>query len=127
MTARKSRLSSKSILPEPKILMGYEKLSKGAAQTILDIIRSEQEHRQRWENNYLKTLSHNYRMGQLLIFALAVIIVYVSIAFVMVQDRAVAIVVVLAGFGFLSLVAIINTSPKNLLKRYKAYNAKSNK
>ena len=100
-TSNASKRSSYGVLPAPGILESYEEIAPGSVQKIIAMAASEQEHRHKWENNYLKVMAYNNRVGQLLAFILAIIVIYTSIAFVISHNVLFACVLLVVGFAFL--------------------------
>ncbi|MCE2993748.1 MAG: DUF2335 domain-containing protein [Alphaproteobacteria bacterium] len=100
--------NSFGILPAPGILESYEEISPGSVKTIISIVKSEQDHRHRWENSYLRSMVNNYRFGQILIFILSIMIIYAAISFVSIGENLMAIFVIVFGFAFLAIVALAN-------------------
>lgn len=114
---RPTQGGSYGILPAPGILESYEEISPGAVKQILELVQDEQNHRHKWENSYLKTLGNNHKIGQLLIFVLAIVILYSAIALVSANKLLVGVVVSVLGFGFLSILAIANSISSKEVER----------
>lgn len=108
---------SYGVLPPPGILESYEEISPGAVAKILDMARSEQEHRHKWENNYLRAMGYTVRVGILLEFALAIIILFVCIMFSSENKVYLASLTIICGFGFLTAAAFIASYTKKYMLR----------
>lgn len=100
--------NSFGILPAPGILESYEEISTGSVKTIISMVKSEQDHRHRWENAYLRSMANNHKFGQILIFVLSLIMIYASISFASVGDKLMAVFVIVFGFAFLAVLALAN-------------------
>lgn len=100
--------NSFGILPAPGILESYEEISTGSVKTIIAMVKSEQDHRHRWENAYLRSMANNHKFGQILIFVLSLIMIYASISFASVGDKLMAVFVIVFGFAFLAVLALAN-------------------
>jgi len=106
-----------NFLPSPGILESYEEISEGSVKKIIDMAESEQQHRHSWENKYLKSMSYTTRVGQLLGFALAIIIVYAALVLHSDLNTVLASVVVFSGFGFLMIAALTTASSRKRIDR----------
>ncbi len=91
-------LRTQGILPAPGILESYEEIAPGSVEKILQFVKQEQEHRHRVDSQYIKMLANTYRMGQLLAFLLAVIVLYVSVLLITEGHTAFAASVLVFGF-----------------------------
>lgn len=107
------------IIPSPGILESYEEIAPGSAGKIVDMAKLEQEHRHKWENNYLKAMAYTARVGQLLSFALAIIIVYTCLIFAKDESYGLAIVVAIMGFAFLAAATFASSNSKKHIHRPK--------
>jgi uncharacterized membrane protein len=107
-----NKSGSYGVLPAPGILESYEEIAPGSVQKIIAMATSEQEHRHKWENNYLKVTAYNNRVGQLLAFILAIIIIYASVAFVMSHHTLFACALLVVGFLFLIALTLGSCSRK---------------
>lgn len=107
------------ILPPPGILESYEEISPGAVSSILEMAHLEQEHRHKWENNYLKAMAYTVRVGILLEFTLAIIILFVCIMLAGDGKTYLASLVAICGFGFLAAVVFIASYTKKYILRPK--------
>jgi uncharacterized membrane protein len=103
---RSDQKKSPGFLPPPGILESYELIVPGSVDKILEMARLEQEHRHNWEMKYLRQMAYSTRIGQLLGFALAIIIIYGCIISVVSQNYFVATLVAVSGFGFLIATAL---------------------
>jgi len=110
---------SYGVLPAPGILESYEEIAPGAVKTILEMARSEQAHRHKWETNYLRVMAYNQRISKLLILTLAVIFLFTSASFMIVGDFLFACIIVVLGFAFLSILvySVSRSKPKMLNPR----------
>jgi uncharacterized membrane protein len=75
----KGDIRLQGILPAPGILESYEEISSGSVEKILTHIRVEQDHRHKLDHQYLKIIANTLRMGQLLTFVLAVVVIYSAV------------------------------------------------
>ena len=108
------------ILPAPGILESYEEISEGSVEKILDFVKSEQNHRHRLENKKVNGALTNEKIKMIMIFALAIIITYSSIAFVMSENILISVLMLIAGFGFLSI--YVNSGGKSFKSSGKNWN-----
>lgn len=104
--SNKETFRQNNILPAPGILESYEEISPGSVKIIMDMAKTEQEHRQQWENRYLRAMAYTSRVGQLLGFALAIIIIYTCIILAMDKNESLASVIAFSGFAFLMIAAL---------------------
>jgi uncharacterized membrane protein len=105
---------SYGILPAPGILESYEEIAEGSVAKIIDMAKLEQEHRHKWEMNYLRVMAYNQRVGQLLAFIMAIVVIFTSMSFVMSGEFAFALVIAVLGFAF--LITLVYSVSSN--KRY---------
>lgn len=110
-------LRSHNILPAPGILESYEEIAPGSVNKILEMAKEEQEHRHSWENKYLKSMAYTTRVGQLLGFALAVILIYTCIIIAMDGNQNLASVVAFSGFAFLMIAALASAKSRRHIIR----------
>jgi uncharacterized membrane protein len=108
-----------NILPSPGILESYEEIAPGSVNKILDMAKSEQDHRHAWENKYLKSMAYTTRVGQLLGFALAIILIYAALALHNDDNFMLAAVIVFSGFAFLMIAALTSANSKRHINRPK--------
>lgn len=106
-----------NILPAPGILESYEEISPGSVKIIMDMAKTEQMHRHEWENRYLKAMAYTSRVGQLLGFALAVILVYTCIILSMDKMEQLASVMAFSGFAFLMIAALASARSRRHIAR----------
>lgn len=105
------------VLPAPGILESYEELAPGASSTIVEMARQEQEHRHRWEMQYLKEMSVLAKRGQLLGIALAIIIIYVATLLAMNGNGLSAAAIAIAGFLFMGMASLAASKTKRHIPR----------
>lgn len=67
------------LLPPPAMLESYEELSPGITEKLIDIVKKEQGHRQKWEDSYLKIMARNIFFGQLIAFIFSCLVLYFTI------------------------------------------------
>jgi uncharacterized membrane protein len=108
-----------NILPSPGILESYEEIAPGSVNKILEMAKLEQEHRHIWENKYLKSMAYTTRVGQLLGFALAIILIYSSMALSLEKNDLLASVIVFSGFAFLMIAALASANSRKHINRPK--------
>ncbi len=108
-----------NILPSPGILESYEEIAEGSVNKILDMAKLEQEHRHAWENKYLKSMAYTTRVGQLLGFALAIILIYSAMALSLEKQDTLASVIVFSGFAFLMIAALASANSRKHINRPK--------
>lgn len=108
-----------NILPSPGILESYEEISPGSVNKILEMAKQEQDHRHAWENKYLKSMSYTTRVGQLLGFALAIILIYSALALHNDENIMLAAVIVFSGFAFLMIAALTSANSRRHINRPK--------
>ncbi len=108
-----------NILPSPGVLESYEEIAPGSVNKILEMAKLEQEHRHAWENKYLKSMAYTTRVGQLLGFALAIILIYSAMALVADKNDTLASVVVFSGFSFLMIAALASANSRKHINRPK--------
>ncbi len=108
-----------NILPSAGVLESYEEIAPGSVNKILEMAKLEQEHRHAWENKYLKSMAYTTRVGQLLGFALAVILIYTAMALIMDKNETLASVIVFSGFSFLMIAALASANSRKHINRPK--------
>lgn len=106
-----------NILPAPGILESYEEISAGSVKTILEMAKAEQDHRHNWENRYLRAMAYTSRVGQLLGFALAIILVYTCMMLAYNEKEGVAAFIAFSGFAFLMIAALSSAKSRKHLVR----------
>lgn len=111
------------MLPAPAILESYEEVRPGTVDDLINIIKKEQKHRQAQEVRVLQAQVYTTRFGQLLAFALAVIIIYAAISFATDSMFLMSFAVLVCGFGFLAGVHLL---PKYLETKKQAAHKKKN-
>lgn len=101
--------TGQNILPSSRVLEGYESVSPGSVNKLLDMAKKEQEHRHSWQDKYSKSHNFSYRAGQLfgLIYNLALLV----LIFVLVKndDKDLALKLFIAN-AILIILALIVTS-----------------
>lgn len=108
---------SYGILPAPGILESYEEIAEGSVAKIIDMAKLEQEHRHKWEMNYLRVMAYNQRVGQLLAFVMAIVVIFTSISFVMSGEYVFALIIAILGFAFLiTLVYSVSSTRRHVNK-----------
>jgi uncharacterized membrane protein len=75
------------VLPDPEVLEAYDYIVEGSARDILNMFKSEQEHRHQWENRSLKVHLFSTILGQVLGFFIAIAI-FVSAAVIGIYGNA---------------------------------------
>ncbi len=108
-----------NILPSPGILESYEEIAPGSVSKIVEMAKLEQEHRHAWENKYLKSMAYTTRVGQLLGFALAIILIYSAMALSLEKQDTLASVIVFSGFSFLMIAALASANSRKHINRPK--------
>jgi uncharacterized membrane protein len=106
-----------NILPAPGILESYEEISPGSVKIIMDMAKTEQAHRHKWENDYLRAMAYTSRVGQLLGFALAVILIYSCIILSVDRNEQLASVIAFSGFAFLMIAALASAKSRAHISR----------
>ena len=109
--------NSNNILPAPGILESYEEISPGSVKLILEMAKSEQDHRHNWENRYLRAMAYTSRVGQLLGFALAIILVYTCMMLAYSDKEGVAAFIAFSGFAFLMMAALSSAKSRKHVVR----------
>lgn len=104
------------MLPAPAILESYEEIKPGMVDELITMVKKEQKHRHAHEIRALQAQVYTTRFGQLLAFALSIIIIYTAITFATDSMYLMALAVLVCGFGFLGGVHFI---PKFLENRNK--------
>jgi uncharacterized membrane protein len=99
-----------NVLPSPGILESYEELAPGSVNKIIEMASLEQEHRQRWENNYLRSMLYFTKVGQLLGFMLAVIITFAGLVLGTDQNYFFGIFITIAGYIYLIVATYVSSS-----------------
>jgi len=90
------------VLPSPAMLESFEEIHPGMVGELLQMVQKEQSHRHRLEKKIIQSQAYTKRIGQLLVFALAVIIIYSAITFSVEGMFGLAFATILGGFGFLA-------------------------
>lgn len=90
------------VFPSPAMLESFEEIHPGMVGELLTMVQKEQTHRHRLEKNIIKSQAYTKRIGQLLVFALAVIIIYSAITFSVEGMFGLAFATILGGFAFLT-------------------------
>ena len=108
-----------NILPSPGILESYEEIAPGSVSKIVEMAKLEHEHRHAWENKYLKSMAYTTRVGQLLGFALAIILIYSAMALSLEKQDTLASVIVFSGFSFLMIAALASANSRKHINRPK--------
>ncbi|MFI4984109.1 MAG: DUF2335 domain-containing protein [Rickettsiales bacterium] len=110
-------IRSHNILPAPSILESYEEIAPGSVDKIMEMAKAEQEHRHSWENRYLKSMAYTTRVGQLLGFALAIILIYTCLIIAMDGNETLASVIAFSGFAFLMIAALASARSRRHIAR----------
>ncbi|RZI46024.1 DUF2335 domain-containing protein [Rickettsiales endosymbiont of Peranema trichophorum] len=105
---RKVQHEHNSILPPPAILESYEEVSPGTVEKLLDLATIEQKHRHLLQTRSLYLASWTARLGQLCGVAISFGVLYTSYALVLRSEALIGGLVVLSGFCFLSITALLS-------------------
>lgn len=96
--------SLSAVLPSPTTLESYEEIKPGMVDELMELIKKEQHHRHLLEKKAINSQAYTTRIGQILAFALAIIIIYSAVSFA--AERLYLLSAIVAIFGFSFLVAI---------------------
>ena len=106
--------------PSPQILENYERLVKGSAEKIIDMIDVEQDHRQKWENKALNSYIISYRFGQIISFFSVIAIIILSIyVYKTLGNQFYAISILITGLTFHLICIFLSIRSKSFFIRPK--------
>lgn len=101
---------NRNLLPPPSVLQEYEYVAEGSVDRILAMAEVEQEHRHDWEAACFKAQVKSQRIGQVLGFILALLIIFVTWKLTLLGKETVAAALGGGAFIALALPAIISTN-----------------
>jgi uncharacterized membrane protein len=92
--------SPSAILPSPSILRGYDEISEGAADRLLEMAEIEQAHRHEWEFAALHAYERSFRLGQKCGALVAIVITLATIyASAALHNNYLAAIISISGFA----------------------------
>lgn len=99
-----------SVLPLPSVLESYAEIDPKFIPELIEMVKKEQQHRHAMERKIIRTQAYTARIGQLLSFALVIIIGYIAIAFVADGLLFLSGLTIVSGFSFLFAVNMLARS-----------------
>lgn len=90
-----------SVLPSPAILESYWEIDPNIVPELIEMVKKEQVHRHNLEKKHLKSQAYTTRIGQLLAFALSIIVLYTTFVFAAEDRYLFASFIAILGFSFL--------------------------
>lgn len=103
-----------SYFPSPEKLAEYEELQEGAADRVLSLVEAEQKHRHLWETRALNKHYFAVKLGQVLFFLLATLVVVASVGLAVNGYTTASVAIAIIG-----LLAVIRNAKFNLPKQQK--------
>ncbi len=96
-----------SVFPSPAILESYAEVDPNIVPQLIEMVKKEQLHRHSLEKKHLKSQAYTTRIGQLLAFALVIIIIYTAVSFTAENSYIMAAITIIIGFSFVIAINFI--------------------